>query len=96
MTNMKIMNFDQLKRLTGLGSGNQSTDKQPAPSKVGNVLVLDGTNVVGYRVVNRLVKGGYASNLRVGMRDATEKLPWEGVEATKFVWENEESYSEAL
>ncbi|KAL7463684.1 hypothetical protein ACHAXS_004035 [Conticribra weissflogii] len=93
---MKIINFDDLKRFTGLGSGSKSTDKQPAPSKVGKVLVLDGTNVVGHRVVNRLVKGGYASNLRVGMRDATEKMQWEGVEETKFVWENEDSYAEAL
>ena len=86
------MNLAELKRLTGLGKN--------ATSQAGRVLILDGINAIGYRVVNHLVKGGY-SNIRVGMRElpsdnSVMTKQWEGVERVKFLWEDEATYVDAL
>lgn len=62
---------------------------------VGRVLVLDGKDVVGHRVVERLIDGGY-SDLRVGMRTAHGTASTPGLETVPFVWEDESTYDAAL
>ncbi|KAL7478849.1 hypothetical protein ACHAW6_004601 [Cyclotella cf. meneghiniana] len=70
--------------------------------QVGKVLILDGDNVVGFRIVNLLLKEGETPGveLRVGFRDLPNDDEvaegWEDVERVKFVWEDEATYAHAL
>lgn len=70
--------------------------------QVGKVLIIDGENVVGFRIVNLLLKEGETPGveLRVGFRDlpSDDEVAegWESVERVKFVWEDESTYSDAL
>ncbi|KAL7538713.1 hypothetical protein ACHAXR_011105 [Thalassiosira sp. AJA248-18] len=59
---------------------------------VGRVLVLDGADPVGHRVVEHLIDAG-CPDLRVGMRTLREKEETRGIEMVPFVWENEDTYS---
>jgi len=69
---------------------------------IGKVLVLDGNNVVGYRVVNLLLREGEypGVELRVGFRRFPSlgelQEGWECVDKVKFVWEDEDTYADAL
>lgn len=70
--------------------------------QVGKVLILDGDNVVGFRIVNLLLKEGETPGveLRVGFRDLPNDDEvvegWEDVDRVKFVWEDEATYAHAL
>jgi hypothetical protein len=72
------------------------------PNKIGKVLILDGDNVIGFRIVNLLLKEGEfpGVDLRVGFREmpAPDEVAegWEYVEKIKFVWEDETTYADAL
>lgn len=64
---------------------------------VGRVLVLDGADVVGHRVVERLIDAGYTDNLRVGMRTMrTVAEHHAGMELIPFKFEDESAYDDAL
>jgi uncharacterized protein YbjT (DUF2867 family) len=73
-----------------------------ATKDTGTVLILDGDNVIGYRIVNLLLKEGQypGVELRVGFREmhAPDELAegWDSVEKIKFVWEDESTYDDAL
>lgn len=66
------------------------------------VLILDGDNAIGYRIVNLILKEGQypGVDLRVGFREihAPDELAegWDCVEKIKFVWEDESTYEDAL
>lgn len=70
--------------------------------KIGKVLILDGDNVVGFRIVNLLLKEGQfpGVDLRVGFREMLAPdelaLDWDALERVKFVWEDETTYADAL
>jgi uncharacterized protein YbjT (DUF2867 family) len=70
--------------------------------KVGKVLILDGDNVIGYRIVNLIIEEGEfpGVELRVGFREmpAPDEVneSWDCVERVKFVWEDEDTYADAL
>lgn len=70
--------------------------------KIGKVLILDGDNVVGFRIVNLLLKEGQfpGVDLRVGFREMLApdelSLDWDALERVKFVWEDETTYADAL
>ena len=81
------MKLPDLKKFLGIG--------ETSHDHVGRVLVLDGTDVVGHRVVERLIDAEYGE-LRVGMRTVHEKEATPGVELVPFVWEDETTYSVAL
>lgn len=70
--------------------------------RIGHVLILDGDNVVGYRIVNLLLKEGETPgvDIRVGFQELPEEDEvvegWECVEKVKFVWGDEKTYADAL
>ena len=72
-------------------------DGESPADHANRVLVLDGADVVGHRVVDRLVEAE-CTNLRVGFRTLPNKEEEErrGVETVRFVWEDETTYSDAL
>jgi hypothetical protein len=82
-------------------SGLKATLGMSGP-QVGRVLILDGDNVVGFRIVNLLLKEGETPGveLRVGFRDLPNDDEiaegWDGVERVKFVWEDKATYAHAL
>ena len=69
---------------------------------MGKVLILDGDNVIGYRIVNLIIEEGEfpGVELRVGFREmpAPDEVNenWDCVERVKFVWEDEDTYADAL
>lgn len=73
----------ELKKILGIGK------------HVERVLVLDGADVVGHRVVERLIDAEIPE-LRVGMRTLTENEGTRGVEMVPFIWEDETTYDAAL
>ncbi len=62
----------------------------------GRVLVLDGSDAVGHRVVERLIDAEYTDNLRVGVRTLKQGGNAGGAELVLFVWEDESTYATAL
>jgi uncharacterized protein YbjT (DUF2867 family) len=62
----------------------------------GRVLVLDGLDAVGHRVVERLIDAEYTDQLRVGLRTLHDTAPSGGAELVPFVWEDETTYDAAL
>lgn len=72
------------------------------PKKIGKVLIIDGDNVVGFRIVNLLLKEGEfpGVDVRVGFREmhAPDELTegWETLDRVKFVWEDETTFKDAL
>ena len=85
---MKIV--DDLKKILHVGG---NADKHA--EHVGRVLVLDGEDIVGHRVVEKLIEAEY-TNLRVGMRKLQEKEETRGVELVPFVFEDVTTYDAAL
>lgn len=79
--NMKL--GAELKKILGIGK------------HVERVLILDGADVVGHRVVERLIDADIPE-LRVGMRTPTENEETRGVEIVPFIWEDESTYDAAL
>ena len=76
----------ELKKILHLGEANKHA---------GRVLVLDGADVVGHRVVERLIEAEFV-DLRVGMRTLKEKEETKGVELVPLVFEDETTYNDAL
>jgi hypothetical protein len=62
----------------------------------GRILILDGSDAVGHRVVKSLVDAGVA-DVRVGVRTPLkEQDPTSIMERVPFVWGDESTYSAAL
>ena len=59
------------------------------------VLVLDGANAVGHRVVERLIDAEYPA-VRVGVKTMHDKQETAGVEFVPFVWDDVDTYKDAL
>ena len=77
----------ELKKILGIG---EASNKH-----AGRVLVLDGADVVGHRVVERLIAAEYG-DVRVGMRSLHKIEETTGVQLVPFVWEDEDTYATAL
>jgi len=83
----------ELKRI--LSVGKPSVREESPNRQAGRVLVLDGADVVGYRVVERLIDAGYA-DLRVGSRTMHAEKEIRAVDMVHFIWEDEDTYAAAL
>lgn len=76
---------------------NLAADMLGVGDQGGRVLILDGADCVGGRVVDRLIESGY-TDLRVGcpaVHEHRQATP-EGVECVPFVWEDEATFVDAL
>ena len=63
---------------------------------VGRILILDGSDAVGHRVVKSLGDAGVA-DVRVGVSTPVkEQDPTSNFEVVPFVWGDESTYSAAL
>ncbi len=61
-------------------------------SDLGRILVLDGSDAVGYRVTKRLMDSGVVE-VRVGYKPPLKQHDSMGVEIVPFVWGDESTYS---
>lgn len=61
----------------------------------GGILITSGNGVVGHRVATHLIQG-YYPRVRVGARDLATIQDLKNAERVKFVWEDEDTYKEAL